>query len=271
MRLHGVYAGHRVLDRPLDVAAMRCASSSGRSPGSFRWSETSVRPSTRSTATLWISRTLRDLHRGGVGEFPGHRILDRRLDVDDDVRLGQRALDRRLDGIGRGMPLPDRRRRRDRDDDVGEVPAGRRAHPQPPQPDRRLDPGDRLSGGLLGVRRRPVHQHVDVPAHQPHCRRQHQRGDEQCGDRVGLGHPARTPISPTSTASDPAKSLPKCTAFDSSAALWNRRPSAARSSVRETSISEHDADHQERPPGRVDARCGSSRRAARPRGRRRRR
>ena len=65
------------------------------------------------------------------------------------------------------------------------------------------------------------------------------------------GHPARTPISPTSTASDPAKSLPKCTAFDSSAALWNRRPVLSEISVRETSISEHDADHQERPPGCV--------------------
>ena len=50
------------------------------------------------------------------------------------------------------------------------------------------------------------------------------------------GHPARTPISPTSTASDPAKSLPKCTAFDSSAALWNRRPVLSEISVRETSI-----------------------------------
>ena len=38
-------------------SAMACARSRSRSPGSFRWSETSTRPSTSSTARLWISRT----------------------------------------------------------------------------------------------------------------------------------------------------------------------------------------------------------------------
>ena len=41
--------------------------------------------------------------------------------------------------------------------------------------------------------------------------------------------PALTPINPTSTASDPAKSLPKWTALERSAALWNLR--AVRSDV----------------------------------------
>ena len=40
--------------------------------------------------------------------------IDERLDVNDDVASGQRALERLLDRVGRGMPLADRRRRRAR-------------------------------------------------------------------------------------------------------------------------------------------------------------
>ena len=50
------------------------------------------------------------------------------------------------------------------------------------------------------------------------------------------GQPSRTPISPISTASEPAKSLPKCNALDRSAALWKRLPVRSDVSVRETSI-----------------------------------
>ena len=48
--------------------------------------------------------------------------------------------------------------------------------------------------------------------------------------------PARAAIRPTSTASEPAKSLPKCSAFESSAALWKRRAVRSETTVRVTSI-----------------------------------
>ena len=50
------------------------------------------------------------------------------------------------------------------------------------------------------------------------------------------GRPARTPINPISTARDPAKSLPKWTALESSAALRNRWAVRHEVSVRRTSI-----------------------------------
>ena len=47
--------------------------------------------------------------------------------------------------------------------------------------------GDRRARGLLRGTRSGVHQHANVASHQPPRREQHQPGDEQRGDRVGLG------------------------------------------------------------------------------------
>ena len=199
----------------------------------------------RATLTLWISRTRAHLHRRGVGAARGSRRPRR------SARRGRRRRSR----AARARPRPRPRRPRHdparppppgetADHDVGEVPAGGLAHPQPAQLDRRLDPRDRLARRLLGVGRRPVHQHVDVPPHQP------QRGrDRRARRRTALrssrppaGRPA-TPISPTSTASDPARSLAEVERVrEQRRAAEPPARSASEISVRETSISDHDAD-----------------------------
>jgi hypothetical protein len=65
--------------------------------------------------------------RRGVGPLAHARIVER-LDVHDHVASRQRALDRLLDGVGRGVSLADRVRGRDADHDVGELTAGCLAH-----------------------------------------------------------------------------------------------------------------------------------------------
>ena len=109
----------RDLVRVLDVS----------SPGSFRWSETTLRSSTSSTMMLWISRT-RGTRARGARPLVQRDLVGGRLDVDDDVALGQRALNRRLDGVRRRVALPDGGLRRDADHDVREVPSRRLPHPE---------------------------------------------------------------------------------------------------------------------------------------------
>ena len=70
-----------------------------------------------------------------------------RLDVDDDVRLGKRAPNRILDGVGGGVSLGDSRAGRDADDDVDEVPSGRLPQTQPME---------RTSGTCTRIARRAV-------------------------------------------------------------------------------------------------------------------
>ena len=148
-----------------------CASSSDRSPGSFTCSDSSVRPSTSTSARLCTSRTRGTPTAAACARSRRSRVLDR-LDVHDDVRVRQRALDRRLDRVGRGVPLPDRgarRRRRSRRRRTGGRPpaacAGAAARPagasSPIAATRRR----------LGLGRRAVHQHVDVRLDQPRRRR----------------------------------------------------------------------------------------------------
>ena len=124
------------------AVATACASSSVRSPGSLRWSETS--------SAVADERRRRCASRARAGRPAPRRARARAarprprgLDVDDDVAPRQRALDRLLDRVGRRMPLADAGVRRDADDDVREVAPGRLAHPQPPQLDRRIQRRDR--------------------------------------------------------------------------------------------------------------------------------
>ena len=85
VRLHAGDLRDRAADRPLELARRSsCASSSDRSPGSFRCSESSVRPSTSTSVMLCTSRTPRHRDRGGVRALAQRRVLER-LDVDDDV------------------------------------------------------------------------------------------------------------------------------------------------------------------------------------------
>ena len=82
----------------------------------------------------------RHAERGGMGAFAHSRIGLHRLDVDDDVGLGQRRLERALDRVGGGVALADRCVVRHADHDVREHPPGSLPHPQATQLDRRHEP-----------------------------------------------------------------------------------------------------------------------------------
>ena len=88
------------------------------SPGSFRCSDTSVRPSSSRTLMLCTSRTRGDAERGGLRAIADARRL-LRLDVHDDVASRQRACTasstrRRPRGPARRRRPPGRRSRRRR-------------------------------------------------------------------------------------------------------------------------------------------------------------
>ena len=74
-------------------------------PGSFRWSETSVRSSESRTETLCTSRTP-GTREGGRRSPLAELLCLGRLDVDDDVGAWHRTLDRILDGVGGCVALP---------------------------------------------------------------------------------------------------------------------------------------------------------------------
>ena len=172
--------------RARPAVATSCASSSGRSPGSFRCSETSVAPPTSQDADVVHLAHARDtLSAAACARSRMRRVVLLRLDVDDDVAARQRALHRLLDRVRRRVALPDGRARRHADHDVRELPRRRLPHPQPPELDRRVEPAIAARRRLLGVRRGAVHQHVDVRAHQPRGRDEHEHRDEERGDGVG--------------------------------------------------------------------------------------
>ena len=139
--------------------------------------------------------------------------------MDDDVDPGQHALELRLDPVCDCMTLADRRSRGHRDDHVGEGVPARLAQPQPRDLYRRLDPGDRSPRRLLRFSGGVVHEHVDVPADQPRGSEEHERRDEERGDRVAPGVPGRRGDQPGEHGERAAKSLPKWIAFERSASL----------------------------------------------------
>ena len=126
---------------------------------------------------------LRHAERGGVRALPDRGLVLLRLDVDDDVAPGKRIVHRGFHAVGGLVSLADGGARGDGDHDVRELARARLTHAQPPDLDRRFDPGDRGQRRLLCLSRRAVHQHVDVPLHQPCRGQQHERRDEQrcCG------------------------------------------------------------------------------------------
>ena len=86
------------------------------------------------------------------------RAIAERLDVHDDVRLGQRRLHCPLDRVRSCVPLSDSGIDGDADHDVGEVAAGGLAHAQAPELDRRADVLDREACRLLRIGGHAVHQ-----------------------------------------------------------------------------------------------------------------
>ena len=112
-----------------------------------------------------------------------------RLDVDDDVALGKRALHGLFDRVRRRVPLAHRRVGRDADDDVGEVTTARLAHAEPPELNRGPQPGDRGTRRSLGVDRHAVHQDIDVAPHQSRCGDEDEDRDEERRERIALAPP----------------------------------------------------------------------------------
>ena len=202
-------------------SASSCASSSVRSPGSLRWSDSAVRPAERDDAEVVDLPHARHAQRRRVSALAQSRLV---------ARPARRARRRRCRAAPRsssastrsaiGMALADGRPRRHGDDDVGERPPGGLPQAQPRQLDRRIDPRDRRARGLLGVRRRAVHEHVHVAADQPR-RRHRARARRRRAPRSSRPRGSRplAATSPARTASVPAKSLPKWIAFESSASL----------------------------------------------------
>ena len=208
----------------------------------------------------------RNLERRGLHPLAQGRLrAGLRLDVDDDVGLGKRAAHGVLDLVGRGMALCDGGSRRDADHDVDEVPARRLPESQPAQADARDVALDRLARGRGRLRRGQVHQHVDVAAHQARRCDEHDHGDDERRDRVGVRISGTREREPDSTATDPTRSLAKWSALDCSAALEYRLAARHETTARRDVDQDHDADDDERVPGRVDlrrARAGQPRHGA---------
>jgi hypothetical protein len=179
-----------------------------------------------------------------------------RLDMDDDVAFRQGVVHRLLDRVRSRVCLPDRGVGRDADDDVGEVAARGLAHPQPPQLHGRVEGLDRPPGRPLRLDGHAVHEHVDVPPHQPARRGQHEHGDEERGDRVGLGIAgAREEQSDQDRGrAEQVASEVQCVPEQRLAAI------AARATERDGCAAGVDHDHEQHDddcvPGRVDLRLG---------------
>ena len=211
-----------------------------------------MRPSIVRTLTLWTSRTLRHVERGHLRTLADLGLARRlRLDVDDDVRLGERPPDRILDGVCGGVPLRDSRAGRDADDDVDEVPPGRLAEPQAVKPNPRHVHANRPARRLRRVGRSAIHEHVDVAADEPAGRRHHEDGDEQRGDGVTLRPAERGRRQPAEDGERPGE-----VAAEVERVREQRRarvaPGSAQRDDRPRQVDGDDGDHDgERPPRRV--------------------
>ena len=165
-------------------SAIACASSSGSSPGSFRWSETWTPSGDSITERLWISRTRetdiadsRTRSLSAASTPAGSTWTTTSLP-------GSAPCDRGLDPVGDRVTLADGSPGDDTDDDVGERATGGLAQTQPAELHGWIEACDRGSRSEHRVGRRPVHQHVDVPADQPAGGRDDEERDEQRGDGV---------------------------------------------------------------------------------------
>ena len=172
-----------------------------------------------------------------MGELAHDRVLAARLDVDDDVRSGSARWTAASTASAAAWPWPDGGLGRDLDHDVGEVPA-RRLRASAAAAARsaaRIASIACRAAASASAGARSISTSTFRRIRRT-GRDEHEHGDEERGDRVGPWPAGADRIRPISTASEPTKSLPKCSAFESSAALLNRRAVRSEISVRETSI-----------------------------------
>ena len=176
--------------------------------------------------------------------------------MDDHVALGQRVVHRRLDRIRGRVALADRGAGRDADDDVRELPAAGLAHPQAAKLHRGLERADRPRGDRVRLGRNPVHQHVDVSAHQPRSRGEHEHGDKERGGGVGF-------LPPGANAEQPAEHRNRTGEVAcevNSVCLQRGRAIAPADAQRHQHPAEVDADHDRESKQRVPLRVHRSRR-----------
>ena len=211
----------------------------------------------------------RHAERGRVRALAHGAVVLARLDVHDDVGLGQRRLHGPLDRVGRRMPLADGGVEVDADHDVGEVASRGLAHAQPPQLDRRLDAGD--GAAARPPPRRRARRSISTSTLRRISRTaasSTMHATKSAAIESACGWPARTSSRPTSTADRAAE-----VAAEMQRVRRERRARvAARGAHRRNRAADvdhdHDADHDERVPARVHRADASCRPAARSRARR---
>ena len=249
VRLHRVHLRHRLDDRALDLGGDLVRVLERQLAGELEVERDLGRVADPHDAQVVDLAHARDPLRRGERPLAQGRLVLLRLDVDDDVAVGQRPVHRVLDRVGRGVALADRRARRDGDHDVRELLPRGLAHPQAPQ----LDPGQRPDRGqrrLLRVGRDPVHQDVDVDAHQPSRGEQHEPGHEQRRRRVG----PVVALARGDEAEQHGRRAGEVAREVERVRLQRRAPVAAAGAVRDGRAHGVDDDHDRRPraaPSRV--------------------
>ena len=172
------------------------------------------------------------------------------------MSLSGSALHGGLDRVRSRVPLPHPRVGRDADDDVREVPPASLAHPQAAELHARFEPGDRRARCLLRFHRHPVHEHVHIPVHEPTGGDQHERRDQERGDRIAL-QPPRPRQQKTEEHCRRARHVARevqRVRGERRALVEARRPAGDRRPARVDG--DDDEEDDERIPGRVDVRLG---------------
>ncbi len=138
------------------------------------------------------------LHHAGDAQRRGRDALvgallgqGRRLDVHLHLRPPERVAHGLLDPVRRVVHLLEPVEPGDADDDVGEALSARLADAHRAHVDDAVHPPHDLLDDAGLAQRRPVHQHADVAGRQPDGGDQHDRGDEDPGDRVAAGEARR--------------------------------------------------------------------------------
>ena len=200
---------------------------------------------------------LGDAERGGGRALAQVALGGARLDVHDDVGVRQLAADRLLDLVGGRVRLGEARVGADRDDEVDEVAAGGVAGAQPADLEV-AELGQRGADRLLGVGVRAVHQHLDRLAGQPGGGDEDERGDDQRRDRVrAAARPRRR-----GQADEDRERAREVRGEVQRVGRQRRRVVAAGGALRDDGArgvdADHDREHEERPPGRLDVGAGVS-------------
>ena len=204
---------------------------------------------------------LRDVHRRRKRAVSERRRVGAWLDVDDDVAAGERVFQLRLDEVRDRVALTDGCAGRNGDHDIGEGATRGLAEAKPGERDGRLDPRNRRACRRLGFRRRPVHQHVDVPTNQPAGGEEHQDGHEERRDRVAAWIAGRR----SDEAGEDGERSRKVAAEMNRVRAQGLAAVASRRAERDDGAGEidreHDRHHGEQPPRCVDRVTRRSRQA----------